>query len=42
MFMNVLQLYGGKMCIELWENQHVLALGVSLMFQYLVLLIRAP
>jgi len=42
MFVNVLQLYGGKMCTKLWENQHVLVLGVSLMFQFLLLLVRAP
>jgi len=42
MFVNVLQLYGGKMCTQLWENQHVLVLGVSLMFQFLLLLVRAP
>ncbi len=36
MFVNVLQLYVGKMCTQLWGINKVLALGVSLMFQFLV------
>jgi hypothetical protein len=34
MFVNVLQLYGGKMCTQLWGINKVFTLGVSLMFQY--------
>jgi hypothetical protein len=29
MFVNVLQLYGGKMCTQLWGNNKVFTLGVS-------------